>query len=457
MDILIQNGTAVLEHEVLQTDIAVSRGKITEIAPHINAEGLCRGGRIINARGSYLFPGFIDAHTHYGIPGSADDFYSGSRAAAFGGVTSFIDFSDQLPGLPLVRGAEKRIQEASKSVLDFALHQGVYHMHEHIGRELEELCEQGITAVKVFSTYEHLGLKLDPVNWDKLFSLCSRNGILVTMHAEDDGIIETAGAPYRNFQLAPEFHGLLRPDEAEYRAVIQAGTAAGAAALYIVHLSSARGLEAIRMLRAQGVRVCAETAPHYLLLDSTRLEGGDGALFMMTPPLRSREDGKALFKALQDGEISVVATDHCAFTRDQKFSRPDCREIPAGIPGSEELSSLIYTFGVAGGLFDLLAMKNMLSENPAKIFGIFPRKGVLREGSDADITIFSPEEGRIITAAGNHSNAGYTPYEGFRVSGSPVMTIAGGRVLTDNGRWFGSPGMGSFIPAGVSSLYQGKQ
>ena len=215
--------------------------------------------------------------------------------------------------------------------------------------------------------------------------------------------------------------------------------------IYVVHLSSKAGLEAVRELRARGVTVNVETTPHYLFLDKSRLEGPDGPLYVMTPPLRTKEDNEALQEALLEGEIQVVATDHCSFTREQKLSSDDCRTIYPGIPGTEELLPLINTFAHTSGKLSLSQVVNLLSTSPAKLFGLYPEKGVLWEGSDADIVLFHPEWSWTLSADTLHSAAGYTAYEGFPVTGKVVMTYLRGRLIMGDGIYLGIKGDGKFI------------
>jgi dihydropyrimidinase len=224
---------------------------------------------------------------------------------------------------------------------------------------------------------------------------------------------------------------------------------------YIVHLSSARGLDAVRELRSQGVSLIVETTPHYLLLDSSFLERDDGPLYIMTPPLRSVEDKLTLQDALVAKEIQVVATDHCSFTKAQKLASDDCRLTFPGIPGTEELLPLIHTFAVASSRMSLSHMVRLLSTAPAKAFGLYPQKGSLRVGSDADIVIFDPEHLWTLSAETLHSEAGYTPYEGFGVAGKAIMTYARGRLIMGDDVYLGTPGEGQFLRAGVPQVYRG--
>ncbi len=462
MPLLIRHGQAVLEDSVELCDIYIDDGKIQAIQPHIDRSGLPEDTRIIEAEGAYIFPGFIDAHTHYQIGeyegSTADDFFSGSVAAAHGGITTFIDFSDQLPDRTLLEGAEYRMKEASDSVIDYTLHQGIYHMHEYISEEIHNLRERGIRTVKLFSTYKEFGCYLPPETWNELFPICGKEKMLITLHAEDDRCIEIIQHEYDQIDLplTSGYHAQLRPAIAEYKAIYQAGTAALQAScpLYIVHVSSSLGLHAIRELRSSGASLYAETTPHYLMLDESLLWGEQGNLYMMTPPLRTSDDNNALVDGIEKGEIGIVATDHCSFSKKQKLAHADCRDIPAGVPGSEELASLIYSRLVTTHTVSIVDMKNLLSAEPARVFGMYPQKGSLQVGTDADIVIFSAEEPHTITASKMHSACDYTPYEGFTITGSPVITISHGNVIVDHGEFTGQRGAGSFIPCGVSSLYQ---
>lgn len=459
MGLLIQNGTLVLPDRLEKADIHVDGGKIRSVESSIEISDLPSNTETINASELLVFPGFIDAHTHYGLGAgkdrTADGFFEGSRAAAFGGVTTFIDFSDQVPGLSLIKGAMKRIGEAGDSVIDYALHQGVYHMHDDLPRELDELKQSGISSVKLFTTYKEFGVFFDPSDWKNLFPLCRDNHHMICIHAEDDNLISDIGREYPMKNLPPSKHPTLRPAEAEATAILKAGEAAAIyhIPLYIVHLSSEAGLDAVRTIRKKGVRVIAETTPHYLLLTKEKLDSTDGAKYLMTPPLRTATDNMALQEALKNGEIDIVATDHCAYRPSQKGRYSDCRNIPAGIPGSEEMAALIYSSFIAGDKLSLIEMGNLLSRNPAEVFGLYPEKGSLNPGTDADIVLFSEHEMGVISDQWIHSKSGYTSYCGFPYSGKPVTTILRGNVIVREGQFFGAKGTGEFLKCSDSSIY----
>lgn len=456
---LIRNGLLIDEENSRRADLLIEGEKIARIDAKIDPAQLPDDTDIVEAEGLCVLPGLIDAHTHYHLVSrgtvSADGFAEGSKLAAFGGVTTVIDFADHDKSSTLVRSAESRIAAMSEGMaIDFALHQGVYAMHNSIAQELSELVKSGVSTIKIFTTYKNVGYLIEMEGLRTLFAACKRNRIMISAHCEDDELIESVDKKHTG-TYEPADHALLRPAEAEYRAIMYLGSLAGEfeMPLYVVHLSSARGLDAVRELRSKGVQVVVETTPHYLLLDASRLEGPKGPLYVMTPPLREKQDTLTLQEALVDHEFQVVATDHCAFTRQQKLASQDCRTIFPGIPGTEELLALIHTFAVASGRMTLSDLVNMLSVNPAKLFGLYPKKGSLIEGTDADIVLFDPELEWVISAETVHSAALYSPYEGFSVVGKVIMTYLRGRMVMGDDTYLGNPGDGQFVHAGVPGVY----
>lgn len=459
--ILIKDGLLVESDRSWRADLLIEGEKIARIASHIKLDEVPPDTTVVPADGLCVMPGLIDAHTHYHLISrgtvTADSFAEGSKLAAFGGITTVIDFADHDKTRPLVQSAQDRIAAMSAGMaIDFALHQGVYGIPKALVSELKELKEHGVTTIKIFTTYKNVGYLIEKEGLRELFSACKKLSLMVSVHCEDDELIEQTNQQHTG-TYTPADHPLLRPSEAEYRAIMDIGKLAKEFDMpfYIVHLSSARGLDAVRELRSQGVSLIVETTPHYLLLDYSFLERDDGPLYIMTPPLRSVEDKLTLQDALVAKEIQVVATDHCSFTKAQKLASDDCRLTFPGIPGTEELLPLIHTFAVASSRMSLSHMVRLLSTAPAKAFGLYPQKGSLRVGSDADIVIFDPEHLWTLSAETLHSEAGYTPYEGFGVAGKAIMTYARGRLIMGDDVYLGTPGEGQFLRAGVPQVYRG--
>ncbi len=457
---IVCGGTIVSPGGRQEADILIEDGKISAIGSGLAAEA---GEEVekIDATGKLVLPGIIDAHTHYHLESrgtvTADSFFEGSRAAAFGGVTTVVDFADQEPGQSLQQASRERIDAMSEGIAcDFALHQSVYTMHEGIPGELEKLKALGVTTVKIFTTYKREGYLIEESGLKRLFELCRDLKLMVTVHAEDDELIEELEAKHEGEALPPAMHPVLRPSESEYRAVKKIGELAHSAGMpiYIVHLSSARGYDAVRELKARGVKIMVETTPHYLLLTNDLLSGDEAQKYIMTPPLRRPEDNEALWRGVESGDIEIIATDHCSFTREQKLSSDSVISILPGIPGSEELLPLVHTEGVGKGRFGLEKMVSLLSEMPAKAFGLYPKKGAIAVGSDADLVIFDPGRESVLTDSGQHTAAGYTPYDGWKVKGMADTTILRGEVIVGNGTYYGKAGTGRFLNAGVPEIYR---
>ena len=450
--LLIKNGLIVDTEWTRHSDILVDGAKIIRIAPHIDENKLPSGTNVIHADGLCVLPGLIDAHTHYHLVSrgtvTADSFEEGSKLAAFGGVTTVVDFADDNK-MSLLDSLSSRRKEMSAMAIDYALHQGVYKYRAEIEDEMAEIKAAGCGTLKIFTTYRDVGYLVE--NRDELkaiFKSAKDLGLMITIHCEDDKLIQEIGSSWKG-SYRPIDHASLRPAEVEAAAIRYVGEIAEevGTSIYIVHLSSKKGLEAVRELRSKGVTVNVETTPHYLFLDKSKLEGADGALYVMTPPLRTKEDNEALQEALLEGEIQVVATDHCSFTREQKLSSDDCRTIYPGIPGTEELLPLINTFAHTSGKLSLSQIVNLLSTRPAKLFGLYPEKGALKEGADADIVLFNPEWSWTLSADTLHSAAHYTAYEGFPVTGKVVMTYLRGRLVMGDDIYLGIKGDGKFIRA----------
>lgn len=448
--LLIKNGLVVDTEWTRHSDILVEGSRTKRIARNINVEDCPEDTHIVDASGLCVLPGIIDAHTHYHLVSrgtvTADSFLEGSKLASFGGVTTVIDFADDNK-VSLLTSTKDRKKEMREMSIDYSLHQGVYAFRDSLRAELNQVKTAGVGAIKIFTTYKNVGYLVEKRDELKeIFSICKELGLLVCVHAEDDKTITEISENWKG-GYKPKDHADLRPAEAEARAIKYVGEIAGELdmPIYIVHLSSKLGLEAVRDLREKGVKVICETTPHYLFLDRSKLEGPDGPLYVMTPPLRTKEDNEALQEALIDGEIQVVATDHCAFTREQKLESDDCRTIYPGIPGTEELLPLVYNFGHVSGQLSMGQIVNLLSTGPAKAFGLYPKKGALQEGSDADIVLFDPSEIWTISKDTTHSQSHYTPYEGMTVMGRVKMTYLRGRLIMGHDIYLGLEGDGQFV------------
>ena len=450
--LLIKNGLVVDTEWTRHSDILVEGSRIRRIARNISVEDCPEDVHVVDATGLCVLPGIIDAHTHYHLVSrgtvTADSFLEGSKLASYGGVTTVVDFADDNK-VSLLSSTKERLKEMREMSIDYALHQGVYAYRDSIRAEMNQMKNAGVGAIKIFTTYKNVGYLVEKrEELKEIFSAAKELGILVCVHAEDDSIVTEISENWKG-QFRPEDHPDLRPSEAEAKAIRYVGEIAGELdmPIYIVHVSSKAGIETIRDLREKGVKVIAETTPHYLFLDRSKLSGPEGPLYVMTPPLRTKEDNGALQEALVDGEIQVVATDHCAFTREQKLESSDVRTIYPGIPGTEELLPLIYNFGHVSGQLSIGQIVNLLSTGPAKAFGLYPKKGVLQEGSDADIVLFDPSEIWTISSTTTHSASHYTPYEGMTVMGRVKMTYLRGRLIMGHDIYLGLEGDGQFVKA----------
>lgn len=451
--ILIKNGLVTDAYKSEKADVLIKDSKIEKVASSISSEGLS-DCRIIDASGKMVMPGMIDAHTHYHLVSrgtvTADDFGPGSRLAAFGGVTTVVDFADHNKGMNLCNSADYRLSEMKDMAIDYTIHQGVYGhgYNSTIPSQLAKLKKKGIKTLKIFTTYRETGYLIEErEKLADLFRHAKKLGLLVTAHCEYNPLIEEISANWKGSFL-PKDHADLRPAEAEGKAIEFYGTAAFEAdcPLYIVHVSSECGLNAIRELRKKGAVIYAETTPTYLFLDRSKLNGKDGSLYVMTPPLRTKNDNKALIEAVLNGEIQVIATDHCSFTREQKLETNDVRRCYPGIPGTEELLLLINTLRLKNpDRFSAQKMVQLLSKGPAEMFGIYPQKGSLTEGTDADVIIFDPNEKWTLKDNNVHSASHYTPYRGFKVFGKVKTTILRGKVIVENDQYLGKEGEGNFI------------
>ena len=452
-DTIIANGTVATATDTYSADIGIADGKITAIAaslPRDNAK------KIIDAKGKLVLPGGIDVHTHLDMPfggtTSADDFETGTRAAAFGGTTTIIDFAIQGKEQSLRTAFDTWMKKAeSRAVIDYAFHCIITDLPDARLEEMNQMVREGVTSFKLFMAYPGV-LMLDDASIFKALRMSAKNGAMVCMHAENGSAIDViVKQALAEGKTAPKYHALTRPTTAEAEAVGRAVALAemAGAPLYIVHLSCFDALEKVREARDRGLPVYAETCPQYLYLslDDMDKPGFESAKYVFTPPLREKWNQEKLWTGLKHDQLSVVSTDHCPFCfKEQKeLGKNDFTKIPNGGPGIEHRMSLIYSGGVADGRFNVNRFVELTATTPAKLFGLYPRKGTIAVGSDADVVIFDPQRKHTISSANHHMRVDYSMFEGITVTGMPDVVIARGNVLVENNEFRGKAGAGNFI------------
>lgn len=451
MDLVVKGGQIVTAMDTFRADLGVSGDKIVAIAETIEDEG----ARVVNAAGKYVLPGGIDVHTHMQLPFggtvSADDFEEGTKAAAFGGVTTIIDFAIQAKGSGLLGAVEQRRAEADPKVcIDYSLHMAITDWNRDAEGEVREIIESGIPSFKLFMVYRKEGWMVDDGALFGVLCEVAKHGGVVGVHAENAFVIDVLTERFlAEGKLSCEYHSKSRPSfvegEAIRRAIYLAGVAGGN--LYIFHMSTEEGVAAVAEGMALGVQVRAETCPQYLLLTEEKYLQPDGHHYAISPPLRSPADSEALWEALANGTVQVLASDHCPFDSRQKdLWGGNFTKIPLGLPGVETLLPLAFSEGVGKGRFSLNRCVELLSTNPAKLFGLYPKKGTIRIGSDADLVVVDPEMEVVLSPQRLHTRIDYSPYQGIRVKGYPVVTISRGEVIVEGGGFFGKPGRGRFLP-----------
>ena len=455
MTLGVRNGTIVTAVDRYAADLRIEGGRVVAIGAGV-ADSCSRQ---IDATGLLVLPGGIDAHTHFSLPFggtvSADDFETGTRAALFGGTTTCIDFAVQYKGQELRTGFDAWMAKADgKACGDYAFHMIVADVNPRSLQDMKALIEAGVTSFKLFMAYPGVFLSSDGEIFQALQRTAELGG-LIQMHAENGGVIDVlVQQALAAGHTAPVYHALTRPSiaegEATHRAIALAEIAG--APVYIVHMTASEAVDAVAQARARGLRVYGETCPQYLYLteDHYREPGFAGAKYVMSPPLRPQPHGDRLWRALQTDQLSVVATDHCPFCmKEQKeLGRGDFSKIPNGAPGVEHRLQLLYHGGVAGKRFDLHRFVQITSTAPAKIFGLFPRKGTVAVGSDADLVLLDPQGTTRISAKSHHMNVDYSAYEGMELQGRVAKVLLRGELVVDGDQWLGRTGAGQFVRCG---------
>ncbi len=452
-DTLIKGGTVVTALDTFPADVGIVGEKISTIGENLTSDSPCRE---IDASGKYVMPGGIDVHVHLQLPFcgtvSSDDFVTGTKGAARGGVTTVIDFAIQDAEKGLMAGIEARMKEAEGRVcVDYSLHSIITKWSDAIRREMQEVIDFGIPTFKMFMVYEKEGWQSDDAALYSGLAETANNGARICVHAESEKVMSLLIEKYlpEKEKYGAYAHALSRPnfieEEAVARAIKWAEVTDGR--LYVVHISTGGAADLVWEARSYGTNVYGETCPQYLLLtDDVFKDPERGHLYATCPQIKKKEDSERLWEALTDNELALIATDTCTFNTEQKAMwEGDFTKIPFGMPGVETLLPSAYTEGVLGERFSLNHFVSLISTNPAKLMGMYPRKGTLAVGSDADVNVMDPEKKKTVDWQELATNCDWSPYQGMQMAGFPEVTISRGKVVVDNGAFVGDEGHGRFV------------
>lgn len=448
---LIKGGQIVTADATYTGDIGIAGGKVVVIQDRIEASA----DREIDARGLLVLPGAIDVHTHFdtGVGGSAtaDDYESGSRAAAFGGITTFVNFAFQEHGKSMRSALEREAGKAKgRSYIDYGLHLVITDLSGPGGLdELDQLADEGFASIKVFTAVGEF--QLTDTDLLRVLEAAARSNILVNVHAEDGALVShlseqllmqrKQGVEHLPGSRPPEVEAMATAKVAGYGAML-------GCPIYFVHLSCRKALDAVRAARSDGAEIYVETRPAYLFMDESRyrLPDREGNKFVCWPPLRSQDDQRALWNGLRSGEIQTYATDHTTWMAAQKMDpQHSFADIPGGVSNVQTSIGMLYAEGVATGRLTINQMVSLVATNPAKLFGMWPAKGTLVVGSDADVVLIDPEHEFTIKSAEMQSKSDFDPYEGYSAKGWPVLTMSRGEVIVERGKLQASPGRGHLL------------
>lgn len=458
MGTLIKNGTIVNAAETIQADILVEGEQIVLIGKNLPKDK----HTVIDAKGKYVMPGGIDVHTHLDLPfggtSSSDDFETGHRAAAFGGTTMHIDFVSQPKGGMLHDGLAIWRKKAEKAQIDYSFHMMVTDLRDEVMNEIPTMVDEGITSLKVFLAYKGV-FQVDDNTLYRTLLQAADHGMMVMVHAETGDVVDLLIHKYlKEGKTDPYYHALSRPPELEGEATGRAVALAGLAncPLYVVHMTCEQAVTQLRLGRAKGLPVMGETCVQYFFttIDDLKRPNFEGAKFVCSPPIRTKHDQEILWGAIKDRTLQVVSTDHCPFWFEggkngriagKELGKGDFSKIPNGLPVIEDRLKMMWTFGVGGNRIDMNRFVEVNSTNPAKIFGMYPRKGTISVGADADIVIWDPKKKETLSAATQHMNTDYNLFEGTKIKGAPSAVFVRGQQVVDDDKWLGHVGYGKFI------------
>jgi dihydropyrimidinase len=461
--LLITNGTLVTDTDTFAANLLIREGKIEAVGSGLQVAE----AEVVDATGKLVFPGGVDAHTHFDLPMfgtvSSDDHYSGHKAAAFGGTTTVMDFVPfDFPTFKESLDAWHRKTE--KAAIDYSFHMNLSRFDEEVAAHIPSLIDMGITTLKIFTAYNGR-LRIDDASIFKAMRIARENGMLVMAHCENGDVIETMIAEaLQAGHTTPEWHARTRPAWGAVEATLRVCSLAAQAdaPVYIVHMNAGGEADVLHYARAHGVQAMGETCPQYLFFTEDELRRPDGAKWVCSPPVRSTADNDRLWEALAEGTIQTIGTDHCAFFYDgthpiryegrdiaipgKELGGDDFTKIPNGLPGVGDRLVVLWTRGVGAGKLSAEQFVALNSTNPARIFGLYPRKGALLPGSDADIVIWDPEKKVKYGVKYSQQRTDYNLYEGWDLTGMPEKVFLRGRLIVDGEEWLGKRGMGEFLP-----------
>jgi len=461
---LIKNATLITASETFQADLLIEGEKIAQIGQNIDAPE----HEVLDGTGKYILPGGVDPHVHLDLPMfgtvSSDDHYTGTKAAAFGGTTTVIDFVS-FDFSTLSESVDKWHMKAEKAAVDYSAHMNLTRFGEKIAAEIPFLPGKGITTLKVFTAYNGR-LRLVDGSIFKALRIARDNGMLVMLHAENGDVIETLTVEaLAAGHTTPEWHARTRPAWGAVESALRAFALAASAdaSLYLVHMNTAGEVDMLQYARERGVKVMGETCPQYLFFTEADLRRPDGAKWICSPPIRTAADNARLWEGLTDGIIQTIGTDHCPFFYDgtkpilyegkpitipgKELGVDDFSKIPNGLPGVEDRLPVLWTTGVGSGKLTANQFVALTSTNPAKIFGLYPRKGALVPGADADLVIWDSEKKVKYGVAMSHQRTDYNLYEGWELTGFPEKVFLRGQLIVEGEKWLGKAGMGQFLPS----------